>query len=259
MTGFCLVLLFGRCTSPSLRSYNLRMQSISLGGSPRRSSAQPICDVAYNPEEIKARLSGVPVYTVANKQNEFILVAGEVGGHLSTCPPVPQRRCWQLTTLCMLHLENAMSWSTWCHVQSGEQVKQLGLIFMSEDDANALVEKVCQTSLLSPSHSPLCTCELPPRQQYMPQQALPSARPVFATGRAVATLQTHSFQESAFAYLHRSILRRMCPVSQTNHPDTEALTDATACAPLHVFYTCALRSATAPDWACINCKAVRCR
>ena len=42
---------------------------------------QPICDVAYNPEEIKARLSGVPVYTVANKQNEFILVAGEVGLH----------------------------------------------------------------------------------------------------------------------------------------------------------------------------------
>ncbi|CAL5227100.1 g10006 [Coccomyxa viridis] len=76
--------------------------SISLGGSPRRSSAQPICDVAYNPEEIKARLSGVPVYTVANKQNEFILVAGE----------------------------------------SGDQVKQLGLIFMSEDDANALIEKV---------------------------------------------------------------------------------------------------------------------
>lgn len=54
------------------------VQSISLGGSSRRSSAQPICDVAYNPEEIKARLSGVPVYTVANKQNEFILVAGEV-------------------------------------------------------------------------------------------------------------------------------------------------------------------------------------
>ena len=67
------------------------LQSISLGGSPRRSSAQPICDVAYNPEEIKARLSGVPVYTVANKQNEFILVAGEVResilSHI-TCLPI---------------------------------------------------------------------------------------------------------------------------------------------------------------------------
>ncbi len=42
------------------------------------SRPQPICDLAYNPEEIKARLSGVPVYTVANKQNEFVLVAGEV-------------------------------------------------------------------------------------------------------------------------------------------------------------------------------------
>ena len=42
------------------------------------SRPQPIFDLAYNPEEIKARLSGVPVYTVANKQNEFVLVAGEV-------------------------------------------------------------------------------------------------------------------------------------------------------------------------------------
>lgn len=32
------------------------------------------------------------------------------------------------------------------HVQSGGQVKQLGLIFMSEDDANALVEKVKRLS-----------------------------------------------------------------------------------------------------------------
>lgn len=29
-------------------------------------------------------------------------------------------------------------------MQSGGEVKQLGLIFMSEADANALVEKVCQ-------------------------------------------------------------------------------------------------------------------
>jgi hypothetical protein len=56
------------------------LQSLSLGpgGSDRR-KPQPICDLAYNPEEIKARLAGIPVYTVANKQNEFVLVAGEVG------------------------------------------------------------------------------------------------------------------------------------------------------------------------------------
>ena len=64
------------------------VQSMSLGGFSRRSSAQPICDVAYNPEEIKARLSGVPVYTVANKQNEFILVAGEVRAYDKSQPEV---------------------------------------------------------------------------------------------------------------------------------------------------------------------------
>ncbi len=54
------------------------LQSLSLGAATSTYRPQPICDLAYNPEEIKARLSGVPVYTVANKQNEFVLVAGEV-------------------------------------------------------------------------------------------------------------------------------------------------------------------------------------
>jgi hypothetical protein len=49
-----------------------------MGAATSTSRPQPIYDLAYNPEEIKARLSGVPVYTVANKQNEFVLVAGEV-------------------------------------------------------------------------------------------------------------------------------------------------------------------------------------
>jgi len=37
-----------------------------------------VADLAYNPEDIKARLSAVNVYTVANKKNEFVLVSGEV-------------------------------------------------------------------------------------------------------------------------------------------------------------------------------------
>ena len=61
---------------------------MTLGGAARRSTAQPVCDLAYNPDEIKARLSGVPVYTVANKQNEFILVAGEVRHCLYPARPV---------------------------------------------------------------------------------------------------------------------------------------------------------------------------
>ena len=62
-------------------------QSLSLGagggGGGSRHRAQPVAELAYNPEEIKARLAGIPVYTVANKQNEFVLVAGEVCSDMS--------------------------------------------------------------------------------------------------------------------------------------------------------------------------------
>ncbi len=66
-------------------------QSLSLNG-PRRAQGssnspsalaaeaqrpQPVFDVAYNPEDIKARLSGVPVYAVINKKDEFVLIAGD--------------------------------------------------------------------------------------------------------------------------------------------------------------------------------------
>lgn len=56
------------------------MQSISLSqNSPvRRAGAQPLLDLAMAKDEVKARLSPVPVYTVANPKNEFVLVAGEV-------------------------------------------------------------------------------------------------------------------------------------------------------------------------------------
>jgi hypothetical protein len=55
------------------------VQSLSLAalGPSRRANA--IADVAYNPVEIKARLVGVNVYTVANKKNEFVLVSGVAG------------------------------------------------------------------------------------------------------------------------------------------------------------------------------------
>ena len=61
-------------------------QSVSgrLAGAPRgaltaaRAAAQPLFDLAFNPEEIKARLNAVPVFAVVNNKNEFVLVAGEV-------------------------------------------------------------------------------------------------------------------------------------------------------------------------------------
>ena len=44
------------------------------------SAALPLFDLAYNPEEIKARLTSVPVYAVVNNKNEFVLVSGTVRG-----------------------------------------------------------------------------------------------------------------------------------------------------------------------------------
>jgi len=39
--------------------------------------AQPLFEVAMSKDEVKARLAPIPVFTVANPKNEFVLVAGE--------------------------------------------------------------------------------------------------------------------------------------------------------------------------------------
>jgi len=62
------------------------------------SAAQPLFDLAFNAEEIKARLNAVPVFTVVNSKNEFVLVSGEVRGHSLVCTShatlrTMQRRC----------------------------------------------------------------------------------------------------------------------------------------------------------------------
>lgn len=58
---------------------SLGLQSVSARHGVAATAAQPVFDLAFNPEEIKARLNAVPVYTVVNNKNEFVLVAGEVG------------------------------------------------------------------------------------------------------------------------------------------------------------------------------------
>lgn len=62
--------------------HTLCVQSI-LGAPGRRRRAQPVAEMAAEPQDIKSRLAGVPVYTVANKKNEFVLVSGEVRASLS--------------------------------------------------------------------------------------------------------------------------------------------------------------------------------
>lgn len=72
--------------------------------SPPRRKAQAVGDVAFNPEDIKARLSGVPVFAVINHQDEFVLISGEAEGD--------------------------------------EAPRSMGLFFFNRADATRLVEKV---------------------------------------------------------------------------------------------------------------------
>jgi hypothetical protein len=55
---------------------------MTAGSGPSTSSRkpQPLFDIAMPKDEVKARLAPIPVYTVANPKNEFVLVAGEVRG-----------------------------------------------------------------------------------------------------------------------------------------------------------------------------------
>ena len=46
------------------------------GSSKNKGSSKVLCDLAMAKDEVKARLAPIPVYTVANPKNEFVLVAG---------------------------------------------------------------------------------------------------------------------------------------------------------------------------------------
>ncbi|PRW61470.1 TIC 22- chloroplastic [Chlorella sorokiniana] len=61
----------------------LASMSAHVGGAAAavRRRAQPLLELAFNPEEIKARLDAVPVWVVVNNKNEFVLVSGEAGSN----------------------------------------------------------------------------------------------------------------------------------------------------------------------------------
>ena len=54
------------------------VQSMSLGALATRRIPQPVLDLASTLDDMKARVAAIPVYTVANKEDEFVLLAGEV-------------------------------------------------------------------------------------------------------------------------------------------------------------------------------------
>ena len=64
----------GRGTVCVLR--NCLLQSLSMS----QRSLRPVFDLAFNPIDIKHRLTTIPIYVVAHKDDsEFVLVSGEVG------------------------------------------------------------------------------------------------------------------------------------------------------------------------------------
>lgn len=106
------------------------LQAISLGGSQQcwggssiasglqvgSSGAQPLGELAMAKDEVKARLAPIPVYTVANPKNEFVLVAGEVrrgrsGGRLEGqggCARLHGMRCrWCMPMFSCTHQARA--------------------------------------------------------------------------------------------------------------------------------------------------------
>lgn len=66
--------------APLLHPPPAPLQSITLAGAASSGGrgAQPLGELAMAKDEVKARLAPIPVYTVANPKNEFVLVAGEV-------------------------------------------------------------------------------------------------------------------------------------------------------------------------------------
>lgn len=61
------------------------VQSVFLGNATRR--PQPLFDLASSVAAMKARVAGIPVYTVANKADEFVLVTGGEVQSFSMCRP----------------------------------------------------------------------------------------------------------------------------------------------------------------------------
>ena len=129
-----------------------------------------MAEVAYNPEDIKARLSAVNVYTVANQKNEFVLVSGEVSLSPSQVAAVPascsaraaQTSCAHHNahhaTLHIAHSSVRALARQFCEAlcarrQGDSEERQLGLFFFKEADAKALIDKASTPARAAGMHS----------------------------------------------------------------------------------------------------------
>jgi hypothetical protein len=99
----CACCMYAQSISFSRRPGNSSSSSSQAGGSsssnPSSSSsensltAQPLFDLGMPKDEVKARLAPIPVYTVANPKNEFVLVAGEVRQSMAGAEYAKQSYC----------------------------------------------------------------------------------------------------------------------------------------------------------------------
>ena len=61
----------------SLTAAAVASSSSSSNTTTTTTTTQSLFDLAASPDEIKLRLSGIPVYAVVNTKNEFVLVSGD--------------------------------------------------------------------------------------------------------------------------------------------------------------------------------------
>jgi len=103
-------------------------------------------DLAMAKDEVKARLAPIPVYTVANPKNEFVLVAGEVGGgRRGGCR---QRIMAAQHVACGSAPGVAIAIMTPRTVPLLQNNTQLGFFFFKKEDAEAIISKVMRASCL---------------------------------------------------------------------------------------------------------------
>lgn len=99
------------CCEYDIHKHLIVAQSMLLGGATRR--PQPLFDIASSLSDMKARVAGIPVYTVANKADEFVLVTGGEVSSFVTCSCIILSATVQLSNNgCVYRMETKSSWDS---------------------------------------------------------------------------------------------------------------------------------------------------
>lgn len=121
-----------------LRKPTLVAQALAQGSA--RRLPQAVAQLSSVPTDVKLRLQNIYVYTVANADQEFVLLSGEVKFHDRV------GICLEVTQVDPEVDSPAGSYARFLTTRSSLQQggnRRLGLMFFAEADAHALVSKVC--------------------------------------------------------------------------------------------------------------------